>query len=157
SASRRISFVSGVLAGLMLCTSVGVFLAFMPLLAALWLHRVQKTPEIVPSAAGFGLGVGLTAVLCLMPFFLSHPGFYRQFLQHRQQVLFRPSAREPLSVVWQVAPHRLFILFATVPTLCLGMVTFWHAGRIGETIALFVAPLVGFGLVMFVRRYFTYM
>ena len=55
-----------------------------------------------------------------------------------------------VSLAWEVAPHRLFILFATVPILCLGMVTFWRAGRIGETIALFVAPVVGFGLLMFV-------
>jgi hypothetical protein len=161
SASRRLSFVSGVLAGLMLCTSVGVFLAFMPLLAALWLRRVEKIPEIAPSAAAFGLGVGFTAVVCLMPFFLSHPGFYWQFLQHSQYEVFSASAWGRLSgnvgLAWEVAPHRLFILFATVPTLCLGAVMFWQAGRIGETIAVFVAPLVGFGLVMFVRPAHTYM
>ena len=161
SASRRISFVAGVLAGLMLCTSVGVFLAFMPLLAALWLRRVEKILEIAPSAATFGLGVGFTAVVCLMPLFLSHPDFYWQFLQHSQDVVLSASAWGRLSGnirrAWEVAPHRLFILFATVPTLCFGIVTFWHAGRIGETIALFVAPLVGFGLVMFVRPAYTYM
>jgi hypothetical protein len=161
SASRRISFVSGVLAGLMLCTSVGVFLAFMPLLVALWLRRVQKILEIVPSAAAFGLGVGFTAVLCLIPLFLSHPNFYRQFLQHSQVVVLSISAWSRflagVSLAWEVAPYRLFILFATVPALCLGMVTFWHAGRVRETIALFVAPLVGFGLLMFVRPAHTYM
>jgi hypothetical protein len=62
-----------------------------------------------------------------------------------------------VGLAWEVAPHRLFILLATVPTLCLGMVMFWQAGRIGETIALFVAPLIGFGLVMFVRPAYTYM
>jgi hypothetical protein len=161
SASRRISFVSGVLAGLMLCTSVGVFSAFIPVIAALWLRRVKKISEIAPSAAAFGLGVGLTAVLCLMPFFLSHPNFYRQFLQVSQNVVFSPSAWSRvsggISLAWEVAPHRLFILFATVPTVCLGIVTFWRAGRVGETIALFVAPLVGFGLLMFLRPIPTYM
>jgi hypothetical protein len=161
SASRPISFVSGVLAGLMLCTSVGVFLAFMPLLAALWLRWVEKIPEIAPSAAAFGLGVGFAAVVCLMPFFLSHPGFYWQYLQVSQHVVLSTSAWGRLSanvsLAWEVAPHRLFILFATVPTLCLGIVMFWQAGRIGETIALFVAPLVGFGLVMFARPAHTYM
>ena len=161
SSSRWMSFLSGAVAGLMLCTSTGVFLAFMPLLAALWLRRVEKIPEIVPSAVAFGLGVAFTAVLCLMPFFLSHPDFYRQFLQHSQQVVLSTSAwgrlSEGVDLAWQVAPHRLFILFATVPVLCLGMVTFWHAGRIGETIALFVAPLVGFSLLMFVRSAHTYM
>lgn len=140
SASRRISFVSGVLAGLMLCTSVGVFLAFMPLLAALWLRWVEKIPEIAPSAAAFGLGVGFAAIVCLMPFFLSHPGFYWQYLQVSQHVVLSTSAWSRLSanvsLAWEVAPHRLFILFATVPTLCLGIVMFWQAGRIGETRAL---------------------
>jgi uncharacterized protein (DUF1697 family) len=115
---------------------------------------VQKIPEIAPSAAAFGLGVGFTAVLCWMPFFLSQPNFYGQFLRHSQVIVFSMSDWSRLlarvSLAWEVAPHRLFILFATVPILCLGMVTFWRAGRIGETIALFVAPVVGFGLLMFV-------
>jgi len=161
SAWRRSSFVSGVLVGLMLCTSVGVFVAFMPVLAALWLRRSVKIPEIAPAAAAFGLGVGFTVVLCLMPLFLSHPNFYQQFLQHSQAVVLSESAWSRLlgefSLAWKFAQPRLFILFATVPALCLGIVTFWRAGRIGETIAVFVAPLVGFGLLMFVRPVPTYM
>jgi len=159
ASSRRISFVSGVLAALMLCTSAGVFLAFMPVLAVLWLRRVKK-PEIAPCAAAFGLGAALTALLCLMPFFLSYPNFYQQFLKHSQSVL-RSSAWNRISygvsLAWEVAPHRLFILLATVPTLCLGMVTLWRAGRIGETISLFVAPLVSFGFLMFLRPAHPYM
>jgi hypothetical protein len=54
-----VTFVSGVLAGLMFCTSPGVFLAFMPLLAALWLRRVDGMREIAPSLAAAGLGGGL--------------------------------------------------------------------------------------------------
>jgi hypothetical protein len=96
----------------------------------------------------------------LLPFFLSHPDFYRQFLQQTQKVVLGLSAWDRLaagfSLAWQVAPHRLFILIGTVPTLCLGMVTFWRAGRVGETLALFVAPLVGFGLLMLVRPAYTY-
>jgi len=162
SASRRISFVAGVLAGLMLCTSVGVFLAFMPLLAALWLRRVEKILEIAPSAATFGLGVAFTAVVCLMPFFLSHPNFYQQYLQHSQLVVFNnfsPWRRLSAEVTqaWAIHPSRLFILLATVPILCLGIVMFWRTGRIGGTIAIFVAPLVGIGLVMFMRPAPTYM
>jgi hypothetical protein len=57
---------------------------------------------------------------------------------------------------WAIHSTRLFILFATVPILCLGIVMFWRTGRIGETIAIFVAPLVGFGLVMLVRPQETY-
>jgi hypothetical protein len=154
------SFVSGALVGLMLCTSTGVFLSFVPLLAALWLRRVEKIPEIAPSAVAFGLGVGFTSVPCLMPFFLSHPDFYRQFLQHTQDIVFSMSAWDRLAVgfnlAWQVAPHRLFILFATAPAFCFGMVTFWRAGRFWETLTLFAAPLVGFGLLMFVRPWHTY-
>lgn len=54
-----VTFVSGVLAGLMLCTSPGVFLAFMPFLAALWLRRVNDMREIAPSLVAAGLGGGL--------------------------------------------------------------------------------------------------
>jgi hypothetical protein len=161
SSLRLTSFVSGGLVGLMLCTSTGVLLSYMPLLAALWLRRVKKIREIGPCVATFGLGVGLTAVLCLMPLFLSHPDFYRQFLQHTQERVLSFSAWDRLatgfSLTWQVAPHRLLILFATVPVLCLGMVAFWRVGRIGETLALFLAPLVGFVLLMFVRPAHTYM
>jgi hypothetical protein len=159
--SRWMSFVSGALAGLMLCTSAGVFLAFMPLLAALWLRRIQKMPEIAASAAAFGLGFGFTAVVCLMPLFLWQADFYRQFLEHNQNVLsvsLWGRLSELLSLSWKVARHRLFILFATVPVLCLGMITFWHTGRRSlEISALFIAPLVGLGLLMFVRPVHTYM
>jgi hypothetical protein len=155
SSSQWISFVSGALAGLMLCTSVAVFLSFMPLLTALWLRRADKIREIAPSAAAFGLGVGFTLALCLTPMFLSDPDFYQQFLEHTQERVLSLSAWDRLtagySYIRQVVPYRLFILYATIPVLCLGMVTFWRAGRVGETLAFFVAPLVGFGLSMFVR------
>src|SRR5262249_38821674 len=155
SSSQWISFVSGALAGLMLCTSVAVFLSFMPLLTALWLRRADKIREIARSAAAFGLGVGFTLALCLTPIFLSDPDFYQQFLEHTQERVLSLSAWDRLtagySYIRQVFPYRLFILYATIPVLCLGMVTFWRAGRVGETLAFFVAPLVGFGLSMFVR------
>ena len=160
SSLRRMSFVSGALVGLMLCTSVGVFLAFMPLLAALWLRRVEKIREIALSAAAYAVGFGFISVVCLTPLFRSQPDFYRQFLQHSHHIVFSWSAWDRLAVglglAWQVAPHRLFILVASAPVLCVGMVTFWRAGRAGETLAFFVAPLVGFGLLMFVRPAHTY-
>jgi hypothetical protein len=158
--SRGISFVSGALVGLMLCTSAGVFLAFIPLVAALWLRRVEKIPEIAPSAASLGFGAAVTLALCLTPIFLSHSDFYQQFLKHTQERVFSLPAWDRfaagIGLAWQVAPHRMFILFATIPTLCLGMVVLWRAGRVGETLALFVSPLVGFGLLMFVRPADTY-
>src|SRR5262245_23926592 len=46
-----VTFVSGVLAGLMLCTSPGVFLSFMPLLAALLLWRVNNLLQVIVSVA----------------------------------------------------------------------------------------------------------
>ena len=159
--SGCMSFISGVLVGLMLCTSAGVFLAFTPLLAALWLRLVGDMREIAPSVAATGLGVGVTAALCLTPLFLAHPHFYRQFFQHAQSKFLYPSAwdriAENLSLVWQVAPQYLFILFATVPVICLGMVTFWRAGRVRETLTFFAAPLVGLGLVLFLRPAHTYL
>jgi hypothetical protein len=158
--SVRRYFISGALVGLMLCTSVGVLLAFMPLLAALWLRRGQKMREMATSVAATGLGVGVTVALCLTPLFLAHPDFYQQFLVHTSKVVLGSSPwnrlAEGLSLAWQVAPQRLFILFATVPVLCLGIVTFWRAGRVGETLTFFVAPLVGFGLLICVRPEYTY-
>jgi MFS family permease len=147
-----VSFVSGVLAGLMLCTSPGVFLAFIPFLAALWLRRVEDMREIAPSLAAAGLGGGLAAVLCLTPLFLAHPYFYRQFFQHVQSAGFldRPAW---VSDAWYYPLQSVFILFATVPALCLGMVILWRTGRFQETPALFIAPLVGFALVFFLREY----
>jgi hypothetical protein len=79
-----VSFASGVLAGLMLCTSPAVFLAFAPFLAALWLRGVGNMREIAPSLVAAALGCGLMAALCLTPLFLVHPHFYWQFFQHVQ-------------------------------------------------------------------------
>jgi MFS family permease len=146
-----VSFVSGVLVGLMLCTSPPVFLAFMPFLAALWLRRVDGMREIAPSLAAAGLGGGLAAVLCLTPLFLAHPYFYRQFFQHVQSAEFLDRTAW-VSDAWHYSRQSVFILFATVPALCLGMVILWRTGRFQETLALFIAPLVGFALVFFLRE-----
>ena len=153
-----VSFVSGVLAGLMLCTSPGVFLAFMPFLAALWLRRMDDMRVITPSLAAAGLGGGLAAALCLTPLFLAHPNFYRQFFQHVQSTGFLNTGfLDRLAVVvsdaWHYSRQSVFILFATVPALCLGMVILWRTGRFQETLALFIAPLLGFALVFFLREY----
>jgi hypothetical protein len=86
SSPRRpvVSFVSGVLAGLMLCTNAGVFLAFTPFLAGLGLLRVKNVREIASSLAAAALGAGLVAAISLTPFFLADPHFYHQSFQHLQ-------------------------------------------------------------------------
>ena len=146
-----VTFVSGVLAGLMLCTSPGVFLAFMPFLAALWLlqggqyardralagccrSRRWAHRGTLPDAALPGAPALLPTVFPALSNSDRNPG-----------VLDLP--RCSVSDAWQVSRQSVFILFATVPVFCLGMVTFWRTGRVRETLALFVAPLVGFGLV----------
>ena len=145
-----VTFVSGVLAGLMLCTSPGVFMTFMPFLAALWLRRVNDMREVAPSLIAAGLGGGLAAALCLTPFFLLHPHFYQQFLQSFQVQVSRGWSYSIFSsYAWHSSPQSHFILSATVPVLCLGMVTLWRTRRIWEMLALIVAPLVGFGLMCF--------
>jgi hypothetical protein len=77
-----VSLVSGALAGLMLCTSAGVFLAFMPFLAALWLLRVDDMQNIGPSLTAAALGCGLIVAICVMPLLLADPHSYQQSFQH---------------------------------------------------------------------------
>jgi hypothetical protein len=151
-----LTFVSGVLAGLMLCTSPGVFLAFMPFLAALWLWRVDGTRDIALSLAAAGLGGGLATAICLTPLFLGHPHFYRQYFQHAQVTVFGEGIAWMLGDSWASHRQRVFLLCATVPVLCLGMISLWRIGRIRETLVLFVAPLVGFGVVFVLRGYVSY-
>jgi hypothetical protein len=153
-----VAFVSGALAGLTLCTSLGVFLAFMPLLAALWLLRENDVREKAHALAAWALGAGLVAALCLTPLYLTHSHFYRQFFQysHHLQSELRDGFAPMFSHAWQVSRQSVFLLFATMPVFCIGMIDLWRTGRIRETLALFVAPLVGFGLVSVARESFTY-
>ena len=151
-----VSFVSGTLVGLMLCTSAGVFLAFMPFLAALWLLGVNNERKIAPSLAAAALGIALVAAISLTPFFLVDPHFYQQSFQHLQSEIFGWGIVSMLSGAWQVSRERVFILLATLPVFCLGMITLWRTRCIRETLALFVAPLAGFGLVFFVRQWAIY-
>jgi hypothetical protein len=157
SSSRKpaVNFISGVLAGLMLCTSPGVFLAFMPFLAALWLRRAEDMRNIAPSLVASALGGGLAAALCLIPLFLAHPHFYLQFFQAVQSRLPYVVLRRfgVITDAWTVLPQSLLILFATVPVLCLGL---WHTGRVREVLAFFIAPLAGFALVFFLYDSYWY-
>jgi hypothetical protein len=156
----RVSFVSGVIAGLMLCTSPGVFLAFMPFLVALWLWRISNLREVAPLLTVAVLGVGLAAAICLTPLFIVNPRFYLQYFQHVESldllsnvVLDRLAA---VSAAWQIFPQRLLIFFATVPILCLAILKLWRADRIWEALVLFLAPLVGFGLVFLLYGSYFY-
>jgi hypothetical protein len=148
-----VSFVSGVLAGLMLCTSAGVFLAFMPFLVALWLLRVGEMDirQIRPSLAAAASGFGLVVAICVTPLLIADPHSYQQSFQHLDHEAFG-SGTVMLSRAWEVLPQRLFISLATLPVLSVGMITLWRTGHVRETLVLFVAPLVGFALVVFIRR-----
>src|SRR5262249_51690526 len=130
--SRRwpvVSFVSGALAGLMLCTSAGVFLAFMPLLAALWLLRVDDMRNIGLSLIAAALGCGLIVAICVTPLLLADPHSYEQSLQLLHHEIFGKGIAWMLSRAWQDSRQRLFIFIATLPVLCLGMITLWRTGR----------------------------
>jgi hypothetical protein len=132
-------------------------LAFTPFLAALWLRRVDTVREIAPSLAAAALGGGLTAALCLTPLFLVHPQFYHQFFQIVQfainrawdySIYFEAAASD----AWHQYPQSAFILFATLPVLCLEIILM-RTRRVRETLALFAAPLVGFALAFSLMEY----
>lgn len=148
-----VSFVSGALAGLILCTSAGVLLAFMPFLVALWLLRVGEGDiRIRPSLAAAASAFGLTVAICVTPILVADPHSYQQLFRHLHHEIFGRGVVSMLSSAWDDSRQRLFVLLATLPVFCIGMITLWRAGRIRETLVLFVAPLVGFGLVVFTRQ-----
>jgi hypothetical protein len=159
------AFISGMLAGLLVCTSLGVFLAFIPLLTALWLLRVTDVREVTTALAATILGGAFAVVLCLTPLFVVDPHVYRQLLQHLDYVVLNESfviaanldrIAQKLSTTWQVSRQQVFILFATLPVLCLGIIRFWRGKRIREMLGFFVAPLVGFSVVFFLRGWWAY-
>ena len=152
-----VTFVSGTLAGLMLCTSPAVFLAFTPFLAALWLRRVDNMREIAPSLAAAVLGGGVTAALCLTPLFVVHPQFYQQFFQIVQFAIDRAwhntiFFEAAVAAAWHQYRQSAFILFATLPVLCLEIMLM-RTGRVRETLALFAAPMAGFALTFLLMEY----
>jgi hypothetical protein len=151
-----LTFVSGVLAGLMLCTSPGVFLAFLPFFVALWLLRVDGMQEIAPSLAAAGLGGALAVALCLTPLFLVDPHFYRQIFDHARHRVFGYGIAWMFSDTWASHRQSVFIVLATVPVLCLGLMHLWRIGRVSETLVLFVAPMIGFALALLSRGHVNY-
>jgi hypothetical protein len=160
--SERLSvtFVSGVVAGLTICTSPGVFFAFMPFLFALWLLQGGDMREMAASLFAASLGGVLVAAICLTPLLLTDPHFYRQFFQAVQSLELLndvvPRRQAVISNAWHLSPQSIFILFATMPVLCIGIIRLWRGRRVREMLVFFVAPLAGFVLVFFLYISYYY-
>ena len=151
------ALLSGFLTGLTLCTSTGVLLGFLPLIAGFWLLHVDRSrwPLLLAlSAAG---AVAATA-LCLVPLYLIEPTFYRQFLQHASAVVTSPwdRIRGEMGLLVQVAPARILIMIATLPLLFLGLSRSWNTRPRLETLTIYIAPMVGFLLLFSLRSAHTY-
>ena len=143
------TFVSGVLAGLMLCTSAGVFLAFMPFLAALWLRRVDDMRRDHGHRWPLrGLGGGLIVALCLTPLFLADPHFVPPVHSSTLNTRELRGIAAMLSVTLGSAPPAEPVhLVRHSADFLPRMISLWGIGRVREMLVLFVAPLVGFVLV----------
>lgn len=151
------ALLSGFLTGLTLCTSTGVLLGFLPLIAGFWLLHVDRSrwPLLLAlSAAG---AVAATA-LCLVPLYLIEPTFYRQFLQHATAVVTSPwdRMRGEMGLLVQVAPARILIMIATLPLLFLGLSRSWNTRPCLESLTIYIAPTVGFLLLFCLRSAHTY-
>jgi len=151
------ALLSGFLTGLTLCTSTGVLLSILPLIAGFWLLHVDRSrwPVLLALSAAGALAA---AALCLVPLYLIEPTFYRQFLQHAGAVVTSPwdRIRSETALALQVAPARLLILIATLPLLVLGLSRCWNTRPRLETLTIYIAPMAGFLLVFFLRTAHTY-
>jgi hypothetical protein len=151
--------LSGILAGLTLCTSTGVALGFLPFVTACWLFQVDRTrwPSALAVSAAGAMAAG---AICLVPLYLIEPSFLRQFLQHAHVQVVESSAWkricDALELAWQVAPWRILGLIATIPLCCLGLRANWRTRPRMETMALYVAPIFGFLLLFCLRPVYTY-
>jgi hypothetical protein len=152
------ALASGFLAGLTLCTSTGVWIGFLPLIGAFWLlhaNRVRLPLLLTLSIAG-AMGA---AAICLVPLYLMEPTFYHQFFQHARVVLDSSTLiriSEAVQLAWRVATPRLLVIVVTLPLLCLGLVRAWSIRPRIETFAIYVAPIVGFLLLFYLRSGHTY-
>jgi hypothetical protein len=151
------ALLSGFLAGLTLCTSTGVLLGFLPLIAGFWLLHVDRSrwPLLLALSAAGALAA---AALCLIPLYLIEPTFYRQFFQHASAVVTSPwdRMRSALEIAERVAPYRILILIATLPLLFLGLSRSWNTRPRLETVTVYIAPLVGLLLLFGLRSAHTY-
>ena len=102
----RTALLSGILAGLTFCTSTGVLLGFLPLIAACWLLRVDRLRWLSLLAVS-AAGALIADAICLVPLYLIEPAFYHQFLQHANAQVVKMSAWERISgalqLTWLVA------------------------------------------------------
>jgi hypothetical protein len=99
------------------------------------------------------LAFGLIVAICVTPLLVADPHSYQQFFQNLDYNIFG----DGFVWAWYVFPQRLLILLATLPIFFIGMLALWRTGRIRKTLVLFVAPLVGLGLVVFIRQSAVYL
>ena len=157
-ANRVSAFLSGLLVGLTLCTSVGAFLGFAPMLAGLWLMRADRG-QLLTSLVNFIAGTLLATALVLTPLYLAEPSFYAQFLAHSSAIISgSPLGRivAAIQLAWQVAPPRVLITVATLPLLLLGAAIAGRRGARREAVAWYGAPIAGFLLLLYLRSAYTY-
>jgi|GEM_PF-1897043 len=152
------ALVSGLLVGLTLCTSTGVWIGFLPLIGGFWLMHADRVrlPLLLASSIA---GVVGAAAICLVPLYLVEPAFYHQFFQHARVVVessTRIRITEALGLAWRVAPLRLLVTVATLPLLCLGLFRAWSVRPPMETLTIYAAPIAGFLLLFYLRSSHTY-
>ncbi len=151
------ALLSGFLAGLTFCTSTGVLLGFLPLIAGFWLLHVDRVRW--PSLLALSAAGAITAIaLCLVPLYLIEPTFYRQYFQHANAIISSPLARMrgELELAIRVALPRILIMVATLPLLFLGLVRSWNTRPRLETFTIYLAPVAGFLLLFYLRSAYTY-
>lgn len=151
------ALLSGFLTGLMLCTSTGVLLGFLPLVAGFWLLHVDlsRWPLLLALSAA---GAVAAIALCLIPLYLIEPTFYRQFFQHASAIVTSPwdRIRGEMGLIVQVAPGRILVMIATLPLLFLGLLRSWNTRPRLESLTIYIAPMVGFLLLFCLRSAHTY-
>jgi hypothetical protein len=151
------ALLSGFLTGLTLCTSTGVVLGFLPIIAGFWLLHVDRSrwPLLLALSAA---GAGAAVALCLVPLYLIEPTFYRQFFQHASAIVPSPweRIRGEMGLIVRVAPARILIMIATWPLLFLGLSRSWNTRPRLETLTIYVAPMAGFLLLFGLRSAHTY-
>lgn len=156
--NRATAPLSGALAGLTLCTSVGVFIAFVPVLAGFWILRTNRA-QIISSLALFAAGSLAAVATALTPLYLEDPLFYRQFLAHSAAMASQPPLSRVVGAIRlaaQVAPPRLLLAIGTIPLLLVGTAMVWRRGARLEAVAWYGAPIVGLMLLLLLRPAHTY-
>ena len=152
------AFLSGACAGLTLCTATGVFIGFLPVLGAFWFLQATRAALLRCLLMG-AAGASVVIAACLVPLYLIDPSFYRQFFGHAGVIVGASPIvriREAFGLAWRVAPSRILLMIATLPFAFFGAMQVLRTRLSLEIIAFYVAPLVGFALLIFLRSAFTY-